>query len=212
MPARRESLDHGTDGSAVGRAVCTATDRAVLARGVVSNLEMAAHSPTTYQHEVLAAAMVSEEEMLAMAISASLAEESSRSRIGAEAQRLGGRQSNLLSTSSWAGNTGSPATVFHRDVDSPCANPGRASASHELVRNSIGSARLLGTGSYEECDNEEDPITGTLLKDLPANRLIRFEVIPDGTFNTAASPPGLTPLRFFRTLPHSPDTHPTSVG
>ena len=108
---------------------------------------------------------MSEEDMFMMAIAASLADDhqvQNRSESGAQ---------NHAESSPEETHSSPPSIpkIFES------ANPSETQSTGTTSNRNFGIGELIGTG-YHECDNEEDAITGVLLKELPPCRVVRFDV------------------------------------
>ena len=113
---------------------------------------------------------MSEEDMFLMAIAASLADEHHNDgaitlRSDAAAENV----SELSDNTPRSDNTTVNTEYLHSSV------PVTDSAVSPQNRRCFGIAKLLGTG-FHDCDNDEDAITGVLLKDIASNRVVRFDV------------------------------------
>jgi hypothetical protein len=107
---------------------------------------------------------MSEEDMFLMAIAASLADEHHDNR------------SNTSISEAVAENVSEYQPCLDNTHDSlQSITPVEDNAVSSQSRRSFGTAKLLGTG-FHDCDNEEDAITGVLLKDIASNRVVRFDV------------------------------------
>jgi hypothetical protein len=107
---------------------------------------------------------MSEEDMFLMAIAASLADEhqgSNRSDSGIE---------NHVQSISDTQSVSSIVSEIPEIRDLP-----QDTSVVDSTQRNIGVGKLIGTG-YHECDNEEDAITGVLLKELNPSRVVRFDI------------------------------------
>ncbi len=110
---------------------------------------------------------MSEEDMFLMAIAASLADEHQN-----DVTRTSTSESVVENVSN------NPPRSDNAPVDTELQQsnaPVTDNAMSSQNRRSFGIGELLGTG-FLDCDNDEDAITGVLLKDLPPNRVVRFDV------------------------------------
>ena len=107
---------------------------------------------------------MSEEDILLMAIAASLADDQegtlNESTVGADV--------SVTPLSSQVQPVNLPVETSRRPDSS-------VSDNFASPQRNVGIAKLIGTGC-DECDNEEDAITGAILNELPESRVVRFDV------------------------------------
>jgi hypothetical protein len=111
---------------------------------------------------------MSEEDMFLMAIAASLADEHQNN--GANMSRSEAVPENDSDNPQRSVNA--TAEIIESIQSSALVSENAALSQN---RRSFGIGKLLGTG-FHDCDNDEDAITGVLLKDIAPNRVVRFDV------------------------------------